>query len=133
MIRWLEVRQVLIIQKEQINTYGGLQGIRDSSGLESAINRPYNKFLYEYETDLMVLAAALAFGIAKNHPFLDGNKRCALAASEVFLQINGFLLNENDSLNTLTFQKLAASKITEDELIVFYRDNTEALPKAAES
>ena len=85
---WLDVNIVLDVHAEQLALFGGPDGIRDLGLLESALARPLNKFAYG-ETDLAALAAAYAFGIAKNHPFVDGNKRAAFASMIVFLGITG--------------------------------------------
>ena len=87
---WLDIDIVLDFHAEQLALFGGADGIRDRGLLESALARPINKFGYG-ETWLAALAAAYGFGIARNHPFIDGNKRTALAACLVFLQINGRL------------------------------------------
>jgi death-on-curing protein len=85
--RWLDVGLVLDFHSEQLALFGGPEGVRDLGLLESALARPINKFAYG-ETDLAALAAAYGFGIAKNHPFVDGNKRTALASMIVFLGLN---------------------------------------------
>src|ERR1051326_6019571 len=85
--RWLDLHIVLDLHTEQLALLGGPEEIRDLGLLESALARPQNKFAYG-ETDLAALAAAYGFGIARNHPFVDGNKRTALAALIVFLNLN---------------------------------------------
>ncbi len=85
---WLDVREVIDMHAEQLEMFGGPEGIRDQGMLELAIARPLNRWHYG-ETDLAVLAAAYAFGLAKNHPFVDGNKRIAFHAMMVFLRSNG--------------------------------------------
>ena len=82
--RWLDTDLVLDFHAEQLALFGGPDGVRDLGLLESALARPINKFAYG-ETDFAILAAAYGFGIAKNHPFVDGNKRTALASMIVFL------------------------------------------------
>src|SRR5580700_9055155 len=84
---WLDVEIMIDLHVEQLALFGGPDGIRDSGLLESALARPLNKFAYG-ETDLAALAAAYAFGIARNHPFVDGNKRAAFGAMIVFLGLN---------------------------------------------
>src|SRR6266849_6210627 len=84
---WLDVNLVLDFHAEQLALFGGPDGVRDLGLLESALARPINKLAYG-ETDLAVLAAAYGFSIAKNHPFVDGNKRTALASMIVFLGLN---------------------------------------------
>ena len=85
--RWVTVSQAFRIHGEQLALFGGPAGIRDEGALDSAIDRPRNKYLYE-QPDLASLAAAYAFGIAKNHPFVDGNKRTAFAVLMTFLRKN---------------------------------------------
>ena len=85
---WLDIDIVLDFHVEQLALFGGADGIRDRGLLESALARPINKFGYG-ETGLAALAAAYGFGIARNHPFIDGNKRTALASIIVFLGLNG--------------------------------------------
>ena len=85
---WLDTTIVLDVHAEQLALFGGADGIRDLGLLESALGRPLNKFAYG-ETDLAALAAAYAFGIARNHPFVDGNKRSRFASMIVFLGLNG--------------------------------------------
>ena len=88
---WLELGIVLDFHAEQLALFGGPEGIRDLGLLESALARPQNKFMYG-ENDLAALAAAYGFGIARNHPFVDGNKRTALASMIVFLNLNKLAL-----------------------------------------
>ena len=89
--RWLEIGLVLDFHAELLALFGGPDGVRDIGLLESELARPVNRFAYG-ETDLSNLAAAYGFGIAKNHPFVDGNKRTALASMIVFLGLNGMTL-----------------------------------------
>jgi death-on-curing protein len=87
---WVDERLALAIHARQIAEHGGDSGLRDANALVSALGRPRNLLAYEPETsDLASLAAAYLFGIAKNHPFVDGNKRTALVVSGVFLRLNG--------------------------------------------
>ena len=89
---WLDVEILIDLHAEQLALFGGPDGIRDQGMLESALGRPINKFTYG-ETDLAALAAAYAFGIARNHPFVDGNKRIGHAALETVLALNGYELS----------------------------------------
>jgi len=113
--RWLDIDIVLDFHAEQLALFGGADGIRDRGLLESALARPINKFGYG-ETDLSALAAAYGFGIARNHPFVDGNKRTALAATIVFLGLNGLDLDAPQEAATAVLLSLAAGEITEDVL-----------------
>lgn len=89
-IKWLRREFILAAHNAQITEHGGSAGIRDEGLLDSALARPENLAHYEPDSDVPALAAAYLFGIAKNHPFVDGNKRVAYAAAESFLIINGF-------------------------------------------
>ena len=95
---WLPVDLVLAIHETQLRRFGGPPGIRDLGALESALSRPQNKLAYE-SADLSALAAAYAFGIARNHPFVDGNKRAAFLVVVTFLGLNGvdFLVGEAEA------------------------------------
>jgi death-on-curing protein len=87
--RWVDKRALLLLHRESLAQFGGASGVRDEGLLDSALSRPVNKYSYEGCTDLAVLAAAYGFGLARNHPFVDGNKRAAFLAVGVFLAING--------------------------------------------
>jgi len=112
---WLDTDIVLDFHAEQLALFGGPDGVRDLGLLESALARPINKFAYG-ETDLAVLAAAYGFGIAKNHPFVDGNKRTALASIIVFLGLNGVDLDATQDAAAAIVFAVAAGEITEDVL-----------------
>ncbi|KAB0266996.1 type II toxin-antitoxin system death-on-curing family toxin [Microvirga brassicacearum] len=114
-IRWISKRLILSIHAAQLAEHGGINGIRDEGLLDSALARPELKAQYG-STHLPLLAAAYAFGIAKNHPFLDGNKRTAYVAMELFLAKNGLMATASDEESVITFLKLAAGEVGEDEL-----------------
>ena len=126
--RWIETRQAVRIYAEQLAIFGGPAGIRDKSLLELALGRPRNKWSYG-ETDLAALAAAYAFGIAKNHPFVDGNKRAAFLVLVTFLGKNGvnFVVDENAATAAIT--ALAAGEVNEEGLTRWIRDNWPAAPR----
>lgn len=113
--RWLDIDIVLDFHAEQLSLFGGADGIRDLGLLESALARPINKFAYG-KSDLASLAAAYGFGVARNHPFVDGNKRTALASMIVFLGLNGIDLDAPQESATAVVLSLAAGEITEDVL-----------------
>lgn len=113
--RWLDIDIVLDFHAEQLAFFGGADGIRDRGLLEFALARPINKFAYG-ETDLTVPAAAYGFGIARNHPFVDGNKRTALASMIVFLGLNRIDLDAPPEAATAIVLSLAAREIAEDAL-----------------
>src|ERR1700733_2930650 len=113
--RWLDIDIVLDFHAEQLSLFGGADGIRDAGLLESALARPINKFAYG-ETYVAALAAAYGFGIARNHPFVDGNKRTALASMIVFLGLHSIDLDARQEAATAIVLGLAAGEITEDVL-----------------
>jgi death-on-curing protein len=113
--RWLEVDIVLDFHAEQLALFGGPDGIRDRGLLESALAPPINNFGYG-KSDIAALAAAYGFGIARNHPFIDGNKRTALASMIVFLGLNKIDLDARQEEAAAIVLSLAAGEITEDVL-----------------
>jgi death-on-curing protein len=119
---WLDVNIVLDVHAEQLALFGGADGIRDLGLLESALARPINKFAYG-ESDLAALAAAYAFGLARNHPFVDGNKRAAFAAMIVFLGLNGHDFDVPPEEATAIILGLAAGEVSEESLTRWIRDN----------
>jgi death-on-curing protein len=119
---WVEPSIVLALHDEHLAEHGGLAGIRDQSALESALTRPANKEIYE-DADAATLAAAYAFGIARNHPFADGNKRTSFIVAELFLALNGFALTALSAECVTMFLELAAGVITEDELASWFREH----------
>ena len=124
--RWLELNIVLDIHAEQLALFGGADGIRDLGLLESALARPINKFAYG-ESDLAVLAAAYAFGLARNHPFVDGNKRAAFASIIVFLGLNGHDFDVPTENATAIILGLAAGEVGEENLARWIGDNLPAM------
>lgn len=117
---WLERADVIQLHDEQIKLYGGLLGLRDEGILDSALGRPNHLIAYK-TPDIFELAASYAFGLARNHPFVDGNKRTAFAAAAVFLLDNGFLLLPDTDRNVHMFEELAAGNVTEDALAKWFR------------
>jgi death-on-curing protein len=120
--RWLLYETVLAIHAHQLAEHGGREGIRDSALLDSALQRPINKHLYA-KSDVFDLAAAYAYGIARNHPFVDGNKRTAFVAAQTFLLINGFRLAASQKQRYEAFMAVAAGQLEEDKLATWYREN----------
>ena len=119
---WLPVELVLAIHERQLRQFGGPPGVRDLGALESALGRARNRWAYE-DGDLASLAAAYAFGLARNHPFVDGNKRTALVSLVTFLGLNGvdFLAAEAEAV--VIIRDLAAGLVGEDGLARWIRDN----------
>lgn len=120
---WLDREIILAIHEEQLAQHGGGVGIRDEGLLDSALARPQNLAAYNAEADLAALAAAYAFGIARNHPFIDGNKRTAYVAMELFLVEHAQLLTVEDGDAVLTFLALASGELSEDQLADWIRRN----------
>lgn len=118
---WIRRFVVEILHHDDLSEHGGLLGLRDASALESALGRPRNKFGSEEDVDLAGLAAAYAFGIARNHPFNDGNKRVALAVMLVFLERNGATFDAPAPEILLTILSLAAGELTESKFAAWIR------------
>lgn len=112
------------IHTEQIRLHGGAQGIRDTGMLDSALNRPRQKAIYD-TPDISDLAAAYLFGIVKNHPFIDGNKRTGFAAADLFLYFNGFNLETSSEDIIQLVVMVAAGEIDETGAAAFFRDHAE--------
>jgi death-on-curing protein len=113
---WVLEEIVLAYHRRQLAEHGGADGVRDLGLLQSALARPQNFFHYNQVVSLTRLAAAYAFGIAKNHPFIDGNKRTAMVTSIAFLELNGYRLTSTQEENYLSFLSLAEGALTEDQL-----------------
>jgi death-on-curing protein len=119
---WLTIEMIVAINDEQLAIHGGSAGIRDRGLLESAIDRPRTKWAYE-SAELPALAASYGYGIARNHPFVDGNSRAAFLAIYTFLGINGmdFVVPEADAAAMIL--SLAAGEISEENLARWIADN----------
>jgi death-on-curing protein len=122
---WLDVDIVLDVHAEQLSLFGGSEGVREIGLLESALARPANKFAYG-DTKLSSLAAAYGFGIARNHPFIDGNKRAAFSSIIVFLGLNGIDFKVPQEQATAVMMDLGAGEVDEEALTKWIEDN---LPK----
>ena len=112
---WVALDVAIAAHREQLAEHGGGDGVRDITLLESAMERPVNLAAYG-EPDIAALAASYAYGIACNHPFVDGNKRTAAVVSETFLLLNGASLAANDAELVVAFVALAAGELSEEEL-----------------
>lgn len=119
---WLTCQMIVAIHDEQLAIHGGAGGLRDEGRLESAIDPPKNGWAYE-QAELAELAAAYAFGIARNHPFVDGNKRISLLALYTFLGVNGidFVVPEAEAAAIIL--SLAAGEVSGESLTRWIRDN----------
>ncbi len=121
---WVREDAVLAIHRRQIAEHGGLGAIRDGKLLESALAKPKNLYLYSKpKATIAMLAASYAYGLAKNHPFLDGNKRVALTVCRLFLKLNGADLKASQAEKYKIFMKLASGKLTEHKLADWIENN----------
>lgn len=121
---WLSKALIHAIHDEQLAEHGGGTGVRDDGLLESALARPQNSLAYDAAADLATLAAAYAFGLARNHPFVDGNERTAFVAAEVFLELNGMTVTASDEDCVLTMLRLAAGEMEESAYAAWLRANS---------
>jgi death on curing protein len=122
---WLTIADVLAIHDEQIAEHGGSDGVRDMNVIESAIARPRQLVnLGDSTPDMAALAATLAFGLAKNHGFIDGNKRTSAVATETFLALNGVKVTASDEEIVQVWTDIGAGQMGEDELADWLRAHT---------
>lgn len=122
---WIERKALELLHDESLAEHGGSPGLRDENLFESALARPKNLFGYEGGTDIARLAASYAYGLAKNHPFIDGDKRTAFIAATLFIRMNGSRLSADqvDAYNMMV--RLASSEIGEEEFAAWLRGNIE--------
>jgi death-on-curing protein len=123
---WLDARLALAIHDRQLAEHGGPSGVREPGAMESALARPGYRWEYG-ENDLRALASAYAFGVARNHPFTDGNKRTAWVLARAFLLLNSVELAFPPEAAVSTVQTLAAGELTEDELADWFRQHVRAV------
>ncbi|MBI4502277.1 MAG: type II toxin-antitoxin system death-on-curing family toxin [Gemmatimonadetes bacterium] len=114
--RWLERLVVDAVHWDQIREHGGLAGVRDETALESALARPRHKWHYQETIELTTLAAAYGFGLCRNHPYRDGNKRVAFVVMVVFLELNGLSLRAEEAEVVTVMLSLADGRLSEKEL-----------------
>ncbi len=119
---WVALAVAEAAHLEQLAENGGGEGVRDARLLESTMARAQNLAAYG-EPDAAALAAAYAFGIARNHPFVDGNKRTAAVVAETFLVLNGYTLNATDAELVVVFLALASGELSEAELVDWFREH----------
>ncbi|SRR5260221_3627719 len=119
---WIDARAIIAIHDEQLAEHGGGAGTRDAGLLESALARPFNLAAYG-KPDAAALAASYAVAIAKNHPFVDGNKRTSFVALELFLALNGFMLTASDVDCVITMLAVASGEMDETALAGWVRRN----------
>lgn len=118
---WVDAVIVDAVHTNQLQEHGGLQGVRDEGALAAALARPQQTFAYEPDADIAQLAAAYAFGLAKSHPYSDGNKRTAFLVAAIFLELNGYDLTRSDDEIIEIMQGVAASQVTEARLAAWIR------------
>ena len=123
---WIATEVLYAVHEEQLAEHGGLAGLRDANALESAVARA-EQLAHYGEPDAADLAAAYGFGIARNHPFSDGNKRTAFVAVELFLALNGFELVASDADCVTTMLGLAAGDLAENAFAEWIRTHTQPL------
>jgi death on curing protein len=124
--RWISRKALLYLHSSSLATFGGSTGIRDEGLLDSAMARPQNRFIYAPDSDLAELAASYEFGIAKNHPFVDGNKRAAFQSVGLFLSLNGYELI-TDQLDAIQIMlSLAAGELSEADFAVWIRNHSKS-------
>jgi len=121
--RWISKRAVLSTHSEQLAEHGGSDGIRDETLLDSALAKPLNVYAYADRPDIFRLAASYAFGIARNHAFIDGNKRTALVVSLTFLSLGGWEISASKEDLYFTFLHLADGSLSEDELTIWFTNH----------
>jgi death on curing protein len=124
---WINRRALELLHSESIAEHGGAEGLRDEGLFESALARPQNLHAYEDVNDIARLAASYAFGVAKNHAFVDGNKRVAFIAAGLFLRLNGFRLKADQAEAVLIVLSVTAGSFSEDELVEWIRRNAKPL------
>lgn len=118
---WVLDQVVISVHEMLLSEHGGSPGIRDKALLDSALARPKQRFAYEPESSIFELAASYSFGLAKNHAFIDGNKRIAFAVAAIFLEFNGFVFNAPESEVVVFFENLASSNISEQDLANWFK------------
>ncbi len=125
--RWITKSALMLLHGESLATHGGGEGLRDEGLLDSALARPLNLVAYadaDAPPDVAALAASYTVGLAKNHPFVDGNKRAAFLATGLFLYLNGYRLNASQAEATITMLAVATGDITEDAFADWLRLHT---------
>ena len=123
--RWVERQLLLLLHDESLTMHGGASGLRDPGLLDSALARPLNLVAYG-DPDVAALAACYAYGLAQNHPFVDGNKRAAFLSMGLFLGANGYRLTASQAEATVAMFGLAAGEIDEPTLAAWLRDHIAA-------
>jgi death-on-curing protein len=121
---WVERLVVDAVHFDLLRAYGGLPGLRDENALESALVRPRNRWVYGRTRDLAMLAATYGFGLVRNHPYRDGNKRIAFLVMAIFLGLNGYQIDAPEAEVVTVFVNLAARRMSEVALAKWIRAHT---------
>lgn len=121
--QWIDKLIVEAIHLDQIRVFGGLHGLRNEGGLDSALSRPKHRWHYENNNDLATLTAAYGFGICRNHPFNDGNKRTAFVVMATFAELNGYELIPSEADVVTQMLKVASGDLSEDDLATWIRNH----------
>ncbi len=121
---WVLQDTTVAVHQMLLAEHGGLPGIRDEALLDSALNRPQQHFAYGDDFSIFELAASYSYGLAKNHPFVDGNKRVALTVAAIFLELNGYSLDAPEAEAVVIFEKLAAGNLIESDLASWLEDSS---------
>ncbi len=118
---WVLPEVVIAVHQMLLEEHGGLPGIRDEALLDSALSRPRQRFAYGDKFSVFDLAASYSYGLAKNHPFMDGNKRIALSVGAIFLEMNGYSLNAPEAETVVIFEQLAGGDLSEENLADWFK------------
>ena len=121
---WVLPEVVTAVHQMLVAEHGGALGIRDETLLESALNRPRQRFEYADDPSIFDLAASYCYGLANNHPFVDGNKRIALTVAAIFLGINGYFLDAPEPDTVVVIENLAAGRLTEEALSRWFSEHS---------
>lgn len=121
---WLVRREVDELHRRSIKQFGGSDGVRDGSLIDSALARPVNRWNYEPDSDLATLAASYGYGLVKNHGYVDGNKRIGFLAMSIFLYVNGLMLDAGEPEATIVTLEVAAGERSEEELAAWIRERS---------
>ena len=121
---WVLRDVVIAVHQILLAEHGGLPGIRDEALLDSALSRPQQHFTYSEKPSIFELAASCSYGLVRNHPFVDGNKRVAFTAAAIFLEINGYILDASEAETVITFEQLAAGDLDEEHLATWLQESS---------
>ena len=121
---WVSPAAVLAVHQMLLAEHGGAKGLRDQKLLDSALARPQHKFSYDEDVSIFSLTASYSFGLARNHAFIDGNKRIALTVAAVFLELNKYSLNAPEGEAVVVYKQLADGSLSEDMLAEWFKSSS---------